>query len=1130
MVWWVIETLEVCKIKRNKKEEEKGLPTSEKKQDNSRTKAWVYIYIACLTIIMITKVMPIMADLRFAEDGYQSHYYVERWNQSAYGIIDLTYYTPTHTLEVKTANIKVLGIDSRSLYEDKCERVSGRNPYDDSNLYKKYFIERDLFNVNIVTLDNRPIENLSFKDTPIAYEVRVNGETWIEGVGYYYTPDYGMVIGNVPLGTTNVEIWFKSPGNTGPTAIVENDEIIAEVNEIITFDASFSHDDVGIEYYYWDFGEGNFSVETTPITTFSYSKEGKYCVILTVRDSDSLIDRAYINVTVNPISGNHAPTIIGVVPNQSGFGNDLEDLNSELKWYLTGENKSLYTIAGENMSSILIFIPMPKTFGNDEVILWLEDASGAKDSQILWINITQVNDPPYFYPQPPNLFIHYDDPGIDDDPNPWDFTFYVHDTDTPVDELSIITSEPTLDSGRGYVEVDGLKVTFHYPHSMLNESILVTLTLSDGTSSAQTVILVTVTSDWVPELIGELPDIVLEENSTLYDAFDLDDYFIDRDHDSLFFSSGYFNIRVDIKENNSVDITAIGQWIGSELVTFRAEDPIGAIVEDTITVTVIPRNDGPVISGVPDLVVHFDYPYSFDLSPYIYDLDNNTAELMVWTSEAISNIWIQHYNNLGIVVKYPESMNGITIPVTIYVSDGIEIASQRIQISVTDDFPPELIYKLPDIVFEEDTVLKNAFVLSNYFLDIDGDALYYTNGTKFINAIINENLIVDFSAPENWYGSEIVTFRATDPHGALVEDKILVIVVPVNDPPIISGIPDQDMREGEQWILDLSQYIDDVDNHPSELIITGESQVGQDFVTLIGTILIFQYPEDIQYDMVMVTVSDGQLESSADIRIGNPSPLPGQPTLWDLIPWPWVFLSLLVATGGAFAFHKKRSRYWVYEAFLIHEDGLPIAHASPEEIQQLEDVVVSGMFTAVQNFVNDVFSGKTEEDWEVDEMTFGDNKILIERSPNLYLAVIFEGNGHKLRNRVKKLLQNINEEYGAILEDWDGDMSKLKDLSAITGSLIPKKAPKRPETKHLGAQSEISSEELEKGSMGRGGTNEEAWQSDEELLEKVKEPSPETVEVEEMETVELYQCPVCGKELDIKDTKCPRCGAKFAEI
>jgi hypothetical protein len=1147
-------------MKRNKNSGKQDLPKSEKKPDSSHSKTWVYLYIVCLSIVVITSAIPIIADiyidsivddmddeytyhLRFPVDGYQTHYYVERWNKSAYGIIDLTYYTPTHTLEVKIANIRVLGIDSRSMYEDNCEDITGISPYDDSDLYKKYFIERDLFTVNIVTLDNRPIENLSFKDTPIAYEVRVNGETWIEGQGYHYTPDYGMVIGNVPLGTTNVEIWFQSPGNTGPVAIVESDKIIAEIDEIITFDASASHDDVGIEYYYWDFGEGNFSVQSQPKATFSYPKEGVYNVILTVRDTDSLIDRAYIEVIVTPFSGNQPPTILQVVPNQeqyedcppwtldlSNYGSDLEDSISDLKWYITGENTSLYTIVGENMTNTLIFIPVSKAFGNDEVTLWLEDSNGAKVSQILWINITSINNPPYFNPQPPNLFVHYDDPNIDeDDPYPFDFLFYVHDVDTPLDKLSITTSEPTFDSGEGYAKVNGLNVTFHYPKSRLNETILVTLSLSDGIGTTQTLITVTVTTDWVPELVNELPDVVLEENSTLYNVFDLDDYFVDRDKDSLYFSSGYFNIEVNINQDNTVDITALGEWTGTELVTFRAEDPIGAIVEDTISVNIIPVNDGPIISGVPDLVVHFDHPYSFDLSPYIYDLDNLTSDLVVWTSEPINNIWIQYYNNLGIVVNYPESMNGITIPVTIYVSDGIEIASQHIQINVTDNFPPALIYKLPDVVFEEDTVLVNAFLLSNYFLDIDGDALYYTNGTKFINVTINENLTVDFSAPDNWYGFEIVTFRATDPHGALVEDKILVVVVPVNDAPTIRSIPKQDMKEEEQWLLDLSEYITDVDNDPSELIISVESESGQEYVKLIGTILMFRYPKGTYNDFVTITVSDGQVETHESIRIGDPTPTPVAPTIWELIPWSWVFLFLIGMVCGAFAFHKRRSRYLVFEAFLIHKDGLPVAHASHEESLTLENLAVSGMFMAVQNFISDTFSNQTsEDDWELDKMEFGEHKILLERSRDLYLAVIFEGHSTKLRNRMKKLMQEINEEYGSILEDWDGDLVPLKGIKPMIGTLVPKHKGQTLEPESLPDQPQLEpiEDELEEIVNGQKDKKRVGVEELDEFIVSV-EKSPEVVEVEKEDVLE---CPICGKEIEEKDAICPRCGIEFAGI
>ncbi len=1131
-------------MKRNKNEEKQDLRNSVKKHDKSRTKAWVYLYIASLTIIMITKVMPIIADiyidsvindmddeytyhLRFSEDGYQSHYYVERWNTSAYGIIDLTYYTPTHTLEVEIANIKVLGIDSRSMFEAECLKVTGRSPYDDPALYKKYFIERDLFTVNIITLDNRPITNLSFKDIPIAYEVRVNGETWLEGDGYYYTPDYGMVIGNVPSGTTNVEIWFKSPEETGPTAIVDN-EITAEVDEIIIFDASFSHDDEGIEYYYWDFGDGNFSVENTPITTFSYPEEGEYIVVLTVRDTDSLIERAYINVTVIPISENNPPIILDVVPNQekyedcppwnldlSWYGSDLEDSDDELKWYITGENTSLYTVAGENITNNLTFIPVPRVHGNDEVILWLEDSRGARVSQVLWINIASINNPPYFNPFPPNLFVHYDDPGTDyDDPYPWNYTFYVHDVDTPLEELSITTSEPTADSGDGYADVNGLEVTFHYPKNRLNESILVILTLSDGIDSTQTAILVTVTSNWVPELINNMPDVILEENSTLYNVFDLDDYFSDRDNDSLFFSSGYFHLEVDIDEDNTVDITALGHWTGEEYVTFRAEDPIGAISEDTITVTVIPVNDPPVISGVPDLFVHYDYSYAFDLSPYISDLDNPLSDLVVWTSELTDNIRLQQSNNLGIIILYPESMNGMTIPTTIYVSDGMWTASQQINITVTNNFPPKLGYYLPDVFFDEDTILNGAFTLSDYFFDIDDNVLFYTNGSKFINITINEDLSVDFSAPENWYGSEFITFRATDPKGALAEDKILVIVVPVNDPPNLREIPGQEKDEGGEWILDLSQYIEDVDNELSELTITVENEAGQSYVNLVGNILIFNYPNGIRKDSITISVSDGELETQRSFTVDIQKPVQTAPSIWDLIPWPWVISIIVMAIGGAFAIYKKKSKYQVYDAFCIHQMGLPIAHISRQDSSDLEDIVVSGMFTAVQEFINNVFTGKIEGDWEIDEMKFGEHKILIEKNPYLFLAVIFEGYGPKLRKRVKKLIQDIDEEYGSVLENWDGVISKIIGVRAMTMSLLSKKACKK-----VGTETKIKAPSMEFEDETKIPIEDESQESNAIIEENQAE------EVEE--EIEILECPVCGKEVSPKETECPRCGIDF---
>ena len=337
-----------------------------------------------------------------------------------------------------------------------------------------------------------------------------------------------------------------------------------------------------------------------------------------------------------------------------------------------------------------------------------------------------------------------------------------------------------------------------------------------------------------------------------------------------------------------MDITAPPQWSGKEFVTFRARDPTGAIVEDFILVTVLPVNDGPVISGVPDLVVHYDYSYSFDLSPYIHDPDNQTWELTIWTSESTQYIDALPNNNLGMSINYPEILDGSTIPVTIYVSDGLAISSLTINVSVTPYFPPELVVNLPDVHFNEDSTLENAFVLSNYFVDVDSNILFYTDGAVKINITINSDLSVDFSAPENWFGYEMVTFRATDPNGALAEDKIMVYVVPVNDAPTIELVPKQDKQAGDQWVVDLTEFIDDVDNDLSELTIIVESDSNQGYVTIVGHVLIFQYPAGVNEDYVSITVSDGELETRTGFIVSIKENQQLAPSIWDLIPWPWV--------------------------------------------------------------------------------------------------------------------------------------------------------------------------------------------------------------------------------------------------
>ena len=155
--------------------------------------------------------------LSFPSDGKRGHYYVERYDTNKSGLINLNYSTASNSLEVDCTNIKVLRIYCREMYEKKSEDVFKRDPNLDSNYYKTYFINRDHFHVHVYT--TQLIEELAWLDTPVPYNVTVNGlEWWLSGINYTYNND-GIVLTKVPKGHIYVDIYFKTTDQNAPVAL-----------------------------------------------------------------------------------------------------------------------------------------------------------------------------------------------------------------------------------------------------------------------------------------------------------------------------------------------------------------------------------------------------------------------------------------------------------------------------------------------------------------------------------------------------------------------------------------------------------------------------------------------------------------------------------------------------------------------------------------------------------------------------------------------------------------------------------------------------------------------------------------------------------------------------------------------
>ncbi|GAB4209376.1 MAG: hypothetical protein Fur006_69040 [Coleofasciculaceae cyanobacterium] len=136
--------------------------------------------------------------------------------------------------------------------------------------------------------------------------------------------------------------------------------------------------------------------------------------------------------------------------------------------------------------------------------------------------------------------------------------------------------------------------------------------------------------------------------------------------------------------------------------------------------------------------------------------------------------------------------------------------------------------------------------------------------------------------------------------------------------------------------------------------------------------------------------------------------------------------------------------FTIQAIFLIHKgSGLVIAEVQPSDNQRLESEMVAGMLTAIRSFVNDVIV-QTGEISEIDEIDYGDSKIILEVAGYCYLAAVIKGEPPKsFVQQMRSTLSTIVQRHGKPIELFDGDpdnvpevvhqlLDKLKNIYAIT--------------------------------------------------------------------------------------------------
>ena len=507
------------------------------------------------------------------------------------------------------------------------------------------------------------------------------------------------------------------------------------------------------------------------------------------------------------------------------YVSDPDNTDAEIKWTVTGNTKLTVAISNDRVATITV--SDPEWSGSEILTFTATDPGGLKTGDTAKFTVNPVNDPP--------VVIDIPDQTINEGG-----TF-------PAIKLDDFVSDPdNADAEIKWTVTGNTKLTV-----AISNDRVATITVSDPEWSGSEILTFTATDPGGlktgdtakftvnpvndPPVVIDIPDQTINEGGT-FPAIKLDDFVSDPDNtDAEIKWSVFGNTKLVVNIDNSHIATikvSDPEWNGSEILTFTAEDLGGLKASDTAKFTVSTVNDPPVVTNIPDQTIDEGKAFAtIKLDDYVSDPDNTDAE-MKWTVTGNTKLVVNVDNSriAAITMSDPEWNGSETITFTATDPGGLK-ASDTAKFTVSAVNDPPVVADIPDQTIDEGGTLT-AIKLDDYVSDPDNtDAEMkwtVTGNTKLTFAISNDRVATITATDPEWNGSEMLTFTAEDPGGLKASDSAKFTVNAVNDPPVVTDIPDQTINEGGTFTtIKLDDYVSDPDNTDAEIkwTVTGNTKL-----------------------------------------------------------------------------------------------------------------------------------------------------------------------------------------------------------------------------------------------------------------------------------------------------------------
>ncbi|HPR32614.1 MAG TPA: tandem-95 repeat protein, partial [Prolixibacteraceae bacterium] len=590
------------------------------------------------------------------------------------------------------------------------------------------------------------------------------------------------------------------------------------------------------------------------------------------------------------------------------FGQFVEDPDNDFdELYFTVETIDLDELGAYNYNSILLR-PHTNFNGWTSYRLIVSDGELA-DTAECKVYVNPVNDFPEVkfnftlnMEEDETVTWGFDHTGYRWNTTTWTFPYEINDVDTP-DSLIVLSNNLAdrndstfmiVIESSDHIDVGISGNDFTFTNNTKEWSGTDTLTITVHDPAADTTyniekawpVIVHATNDR-PQLTGQ-PVIRFNEDESLWIKVDtLGNYFADNDNsdDELFISIISNNVLV--KENGNIYYTeyhytsfagddslkffAPQNWFGNDTLTIRVHDGSTPSTIGSWVVTVDPVNDAPIAGTLPNIRFNEDdtlYVNRSFFTDRISDAETPDSLLLITIPNGIK-VRCTDRDTAFLFASFENANGSETLNVIVSDGERTDTTTLFCRIDPVNDAP--VIDSLPRIIFPEDQFPEyNQSFWYAYVEDVENNDQSLTYQVlQGNNVSIGRDGNDDhdrFVCSWNWFGTDTLKLRVFD--GLLADTAIFIVeVTPVNDVPVIEGLPSCSMQEDDTLSLAFSwfyPYISDVETPDSLLILNIQ---GNSHITVETADTLFRFIPEADWNgnaYLSITASDGDTTSAQE--------------------------------------------------------------------------------------------------------------------------------------------------------------------------------------------------------------------------------------------------------------------------